>query len=203
VRLEGILISLAAFGLAFSAAWADGPLVRVSLAPGSHSGYIVPESYANEYKAEVMTSIPGLTKFEGFWTPTEVDVIVADRAFREMIHAAVKDPTLLFPDLAPNPDPAVPANLAAASELENERNELALVSRNYGGYLRQYVGIIVDGQKLVFCNYSEGTKVDPSTDYIFIERVFVRDGGIRFLQCRFDPIEKTCSNVSMIGSWQE
>jgi hypothetical protein len=68
--------------------------------------------------------------------------------------------------------------------------------------LRQYAGIVIDGKKLVFCNYSDGAKADPSTDYIFIQKVFAPDGTVRFLQCRFDPELKTCSNVSIIGSWQ-
>ena len=202
MRLEAILISFAAFGLAFSAAWGDEALVRVGLALGAYRGYIVPESYAEERKPDLIASIPGPVKIDGFWTPPVQDVAVADRVLRDLIHDAVKDPTLLFPDLAPDPDPAAPVNRDAASQLEQERVELELVARNYDSYLRQYVGIIVDGQKLVFCNYSEGTKADPSTDYIFIERVFVPDGGVHFLQCRFDPEEKTCSNVSMIGSWQ-
>jgi hypothetical protein len=201
VRLEAIPILFAAFGLTLAAAWADGPFSRG--AAGSHIGYIVPERYAEDYKADLIASIPSLVKIDGFWTPPEQDVAVADRVLRDLLHAAVKDPTLLFPDLAPNPDPAVPVNPEAARMLEQERDELDLVSRHYDTYVRQYVGIIVDGQKLVFCNYSDGTKVDPSTDYIFIHKVFVPDGGIHFLQCRFDPIGKTCSNVSMIGSWQE
>jgi hypothetical protein len=45
-------------------------------------------------------------------------------------------------------------------------------------------------------------KVDPSTDYIFIQKVFVPDGTMHFLQCRFDSEAKSCSNVSMIGPWQ-
>jgi hypothetical protein len=200
VRLEAILISFAAFILAFSPAWGDEPLVPVGLALGAHSGYIVPENYANAHKADLIASIPGPVKIDGFWTPPVQDVAVADRVLRDLIHDAVKDPTLLFPDLAP--DPTAPVNRDAASELEHERAELALVSGNYDSYLRQYVGIIVDGQKLVFCNYSEGTKADPSTDFIFIERVFVPDGTVHFLQCRFEPLSKTCSNVSIIGSWQ-
>jgi len=200
VRLA-ILISFAAFGLTLSAAWADELFIRGAV--GSHIGYIIPETYAGEYKADLTASIPGPVKIEGFWTPSEQDVAVADRVFRDLLHAAVKDPTLLFPDLAPNPDPAAPVDRAAAALLEHERNELDLVSRNYDSYVRQYVGIIIDGQKLVFCNYSDGTKVDPSADYIFIQKVFVSDGTVHFLQCRFDPIEKTCSNVSIIGSWQQ
>jgi hypothetical protein len=200
VRLA-ILISFAAFGLTFSAARADGPLLRVAL--GVRSGYIVPRDYAEDHQADLIAGIPGLERISGFWTPTEVDVIVAERVFQDLIRSAAKDPKLLFPDLAPNPDPTVPADLVAAAQLENERYELTLVSGNYGRYSRQYVGIIIDGQKLVFCNYSEGTKVDPATDYIFIQKVFVPDGTVHFLQCRFDPVAKTCLNVSMIGSWQK
>jgi hypothetical protein len=199
VRLA-ILISFAAFGLTFSAVWADESLVRVAL--GSHSGYIVSERYAREHKADLIASIPGPVKIDGFWTPPEQDVAVAERAFRELIHSAAKDPTILFPDLAPGTDTTVAANVAAAADLENERYELSLVSSNYSGYSRQYLGIIVDGQKIVFCNYAVVPQVDPSANYIFIQKVFVDDGTVHFLQCRFDPVEKTCSNVSMIGSWQ-
>ena len=197
-----ILISFVAFGSAFSTAWADGPLIRVGLSLDSHIGYIVPESYAENHKADLVANIPGPVNIDGFWTPPLQDVAVADRALRDMIHDAIKDPTLLFPDLAPNPDPTAPVNRDAANQLEQERNELDLISRNYDAYVRQYVGIIIDGTKLVFCNYSEGTKVDPSADYIFADKVFVPDGTVRFLQCRFEPWSKTCSNVSIIGSWQ-
>ena len=189
-----ILISFAVFGLIFSPARADGPLAKGAV--GSHTGYIVSEKYAGEHKADLTASIPGPVKLDGFWTPPEQDVAVADRVFRDLIHSAVKDPKLLFPDLAENSDPAAP------DSIEYERNELVLVSRNYDSYLRQYVGIILDGKKLIFCNYSEGPKVDPSADYIFIEKVFVPGGSVHFLQCRFDPQLKICSKVSIIGSWQ-
>jgi hypothetical protein len=192
-----ILSVMAAFGP--FARSADGPFVRINLE--SRIGYIVPETYASEHKADLLASVPGPVKITGFWTPSEQDVAVADRAFRDLIHAAAKDPTILFPDLAPSSDPAEPADPGKADQLEQERNELALVSENYDSYRRQYVGIIIDGQELVFCNYSAGTKADPADDYIFIQKVFLSDGTIHFLQCRFDPEAKTCSNVSMIGPW--
>jgi len=94
VRLA-ILISFAAFGLTFSAAWADGPLVRAAL--GSHVGFIVPEGYAGEHKADLIASIPGLVNIDGFWTPSEQDAAVADRVFLDLIRSAVKNPAPLFP----------------------------------------------------------------------------------------------------------
>jgi len=188
------MISLVAGGFSFSAARADDPLVRSVM--GSHTGYIVSEKYASEHKADLAASIPGPVKIDGFWTPTEQDIAVADRVLRESIHGAIKDPTQLFPDLTQNADSSVPDSIGY------ERNELTLVSRNYESYSRQFVGVVIDGQKLIFCNYSEGTKVDPAIDYIFIQKVFVPDGTVHFLQCRFEPELKTCSNVSIIGSWQ-
>jgi hypothetical protein len=195
-----ILISLAACGMACPAARADDALFHIMI--GSRNGYIVPESYASAYQADIVASMPGAVKIDGFWKPPEQDVAVADRALRDVIHAAAKDPTVLFPELAPSPDPAAPVDADRARELERERGELALISENYDNYARQYVGIIIDGQKLVLCNYSEGTKADPAAGYIFIQKTFVPDGATHFLQCRFEPLLKNVTNVSIIGSWQ-
>ena len=199
-----ILLSFAVCGLAFSAAGAsasttDGPLLRVVV--GSQFAFIVPESYAEAHKADIMLTIPGVMKLDGFWTPTELDVTVCDRVLRNLIQAAVKKPALLFPDLAPNPDAKAAAKSEANDQLEHERHELTDVSENYDSYARQYVGIIIAGQKLIFCNYSDGAQADPSSDYIYIHKVFVDDGTVHFLLCRFNPDAKTCANVSMIGSW--
>jgi len=168
----------------------DEPFVKVAL--GNEGGYIIPQSYAQNHKAELVASIPDEPKIDDFWTPPEQDVRVADRVLRDTIHDAMKNPALLFPDLTPdNPD------------LEQERNELTLVSQNFENYHRQYVGIIVGGNQLVLCNYSVGAKVDPSTDYIFIQKSFAPGGKMHFLQCRVDAHWKTCTNVSMVGSWQQ
>jgi hypothetical protein len=199
VRLA-VLISLAALAPMLAAVRADDSLMRAPL--GSHTGYIVPETYAAEYKTDFVSSIPGAFRIDGFWTPSKEDVAVADRVFLDLIHAAAKDPTLLFPDLAPSTDPTAPVDAAASQLLARQKSELALISDNYSNYSRQYVGIIVDGQQLVFCNYSEGTNLDPAKDYIYLQKAFAPEGAVHFLQCRFDPVEKTCANVSFIGSWQ-
>jgi len=193
VRLA-ILISFAAFGLIFIPAQAGEPFVRVDL--GSRAAYIIPESYADEHKAELVASIPGPVKVEGFWTPSEEDVTVAERVFRELIQSAAKDPTLLFADLADA------SQNASQDALQHQQIELELMSKYYAAYLRQYVGIIVDGRKLVLCNYADVPKVDPSMEYLYVEKYFVGDGTTHFLQSRFDLESKTCSNVAIIGSWQ-
>ena len=63
-------------------------------------GYVVPAEYAAAHKAEVLGSIPGHVQIDGFWTPTQQGVETAERAFRDLIRSAAKDPSVLFPDLA-------------------------------------------------------------------------------------------------------
>ncbi len=185
-------------------AQSDDAFLKVEL--DSHVGYIIPQSYAEDHKADLAETIPGPVKIDGFWTPGESSAIVADRVLRLLIHAAIKDPTILFPDLAPPADSSGAASNSTtadnAEQLERQRKELVLISDHYADYTRQYVGIIIDGQKFVFCNYSLGTKANPASEYIFTEKFFVDDGKVHFLQSRFDREEKTCSNISMIGSWQ-
>ena len=194
-----VLISVAAFGLGMIAAQADGGLIRVSLVVGAREGYIVPREYAEAHQAEFTANIPGPVKIDGFWTPPEQDAEVADRVLRDLIDDAAKDPSKLFPDLAKTTD----SDSESSDSLDHEQKELLLIAKNYDRYIRQFVGVIIEGQKLVFCNYSDGTKVDPSDVYIFTDKVFVPGGKVHFLQCRFEPKGKTCSNVSMIGSWQK
>jgi hypothetical protein len=196
-----ILIALAAWGGAVAeCARADDIFIHIVL--GSRDGYIVPEDYATAYQADLLATLPSAVKCDGFWTPPEQDVAVADRALRDMIHAAAKDPTVLFPELAPSRDPDAKQSDDDKRELARERIELALISENYDSYARQFVGIIIDGQKLVLCNYSDGTKLNPAAGYIFIQKTFVADGTVHFLQCRFEPWLKNITNVSIIGSWQ-
>jgi hypothetical protein len=190
-----ILISLTAVSLAFTAAQADEPFIKADL--GSRTGYIIPEAYAAAYKADLLASMPWHVSLEGFWTPTEADAAVAERTFRELLRQAAKDPITLFPDLGMNSDKF------SLDALKTEQNELVLIGENEDAYARQFVGIILsDGRKLIFCNYAEVPKADPSTGFLFLEKFFVADGTVHFLQCQFDPESKTCSHVSIIGSWQ-
>ena len=187
------MISFALVGLT-GLAGGDEALHKVMV--GTHVGYILSDTQAEANKSDLVASLPGAIKLDGFWTPTEQDVAVADRAFHDTIRDAVKDPTLLFPDLPQDPDSTKPDTLGY------EGHELAQVLENYDTYQRQYVGLIIDGIKIVFCNYSCGPKFDASAGYIYMQKTFVPDANIHFLQCRFEPILKTCSNVSLIGSWQ-
>ena len=189
-----IAISVWAVSLALATVHADEPFQQITL--GTGVGYIVPEAYATDHKAALISSIPGPIKIDAFWTPSEANAVVAERVFRELLEGAAKDPHLLFPDLAPGADEDSP------DSLKHEQAELALICKNYHAYARQYVGIIVAGTKLVLCNYSDAPNIDPATQYLYVEKYVVPSGKVHFLQCRVDTHWQTWSNVSHFGSWQ-
>ena len=188
-----IPISVLAVGFLCGTVRAEEPFLKVTMDAGI--GYIVPEEYATKHKAELLKSIPGEVVIDGFWTPTEQHVTVAERVFRETLQQAAKDGTVLLPNLAQATSPEDLATLA------REQKESEAIGRNYGAYARQYVGVIIDGVKIVLCNYSDAKKVDPATEFIYLEKYFVSTDKTHFLQCRVDPRLKTWSNVSMVGSW--
>ena len=188
-----ILISLAALGLGAPAA-GGGELVPCEV--GAHGGYLVPPDYAEAHRADILATLPDEPQVDSFWKVTEQAAIVADRNLRETLEDAAKDPTQLFPDLTPGGDATQP------DSLEYQRNELRLIVEHYGSYLRQYVGVVIDGRQYVQLNYAEGPGLDPAEGFVCIHRVFV-PGKMRFLQCRFDWEYKKISNVSMYGTWQD
>ncbi len=188
-------ISFGLASLVVSLARADAPFEEVDLDNGTC--YIIPLEYAKVHKAEIVKSIPGEITIDGFWEITDTNVRVSERIFRELLHNAEKDPKVIFPDLSADTEASSPESIS------HQQQEIALVNRNYHSYVRQYVGIIVNGVKLVLCNYSDTTKADAATDYLYLEKYFVENGDVHFLQCRIDPHEQTWSNVSIIGTWQK
>jgi hypothetical protein len=194
-----MLISFAACGLFLCAVYADDAFAQVMT--GTRSGYIVPEEYAKAYQTELIASLTGPPKVEGFWTPSEANVVMAERVFREMLESAAKDPSILFPELAGDSN-GKKVKGDTLDEMHNETVELGAILKNYDSYQRQYVGLIIGGNKIVYCNYSEGTPVDASKDYVFIQKVFQDGGRNHFLQAQVDSVTKVCTNVSFIGTWQ-
>ncbi len=188
----------AALCLAASAAAvvARGDDAFAPVAIGPRTGYIVSEEYAEAHKRELTESIPGPPKIEGFWTPTETNVLVAERIFREELDDAAKNPAVLFPDLGK------PTDVATAELLLQAKDDLALIQLHYPAYKQQFMGLIIANTRLVYCNYADVPKIDPSAEYIYIQKTFDGNGSIHFLQAEVDPYTKTCSHVSYIGSWQ-
>ena len=87
----------------------------------------------------------------------------------------------LFPDMGKNSDKF------SLDTLKHEQAELVLVCDNEDAYARQFVGIILPtGRKMIFCNYAEVPNADPSTGYLFLEKVICRrrDGSFPAMPVR-------------------
>jgi hypothetical protein len=193
VRLA-ILISLAALAAAGPRAMAGDALVPCDV--GDHGGYLVPVSYAEAHEGDIMATLPDGPELDSFWRVTEQAAVVADRHLRETLEDAAKDPTLLFPSLTPG------GGLATSDSIDYQKQELRLTLEHYPAYLRQYVGLVIAGHKIVLLNYVIGSKLDPSEGYILIHRKF-ETGRTHFLEARFDWDERRITNVSLYGSWQD
>ena len=191
-------ISVWGWCLILGAVRADEALTPVNFEAGG-VGYIVSQEYAAGHKVEFMAGLPEFEREKDidFWTPSADEVLVAERVFREWIQDGAKDPAAVFPDMGANPD-GFPAG-----EPEFERKEFALIVQNYGGYARQYVGLVVQGRKVILCNYFAGLEANPATDFVFLQKVFVEGKEIHFLQSWYDPDAKNCSDLVMVGLWQK
>jgi hypothetical protein len=193
VRLA-ILISLAAMVSGQTPAPVSDALVPCEV--GGLTGYLVPASYAEAHRTDMVETLPDGATVDGFWTVSEQAAVVADRKLREKLEDAENHPTLLFPNLKSGGEANSP------DSVEFQSNEIRLTLEHYDTYYRQYVGLILHGRQYVLLNLAAGPKLDPARGFIFIQRVF-EPGRMHFLQARFDWDEKKISNVSFYGTWQE
>ena len=65
--------------------------------------------------------------------------------------------------------------------------------RKLSKYKRQYVGIVVDGHKRIFCNFYSSDEPLISKPY------FVADGGDCYFQIEYDLKDKDCYNLIVNG----
>jgi hypothetical protein len=193
-------MAISAWGslLIMGALRADDALTPVSFEAGG-VGYIVSQDYAAQHKVEFIAGMPEIEhpKDVDFWTPTPDQVLVAERVFRDWIQDGAKSAAAVFPDMGANPDGYPPGEPAY------EQKEFGLIIQNYGQYERQYVGLVVQGRKVILCSYFAGLEANPATDFVFMQKVFAEDKGIHFLQAWFDPDAKSCSDLVMVGMWQK
>ena len=171
-------------------------MTRVALEEGG-SGYIVSEKYAAEHKADFLASLTDYQPDINFWTPSPDDIVVAERVFRQWIEDGAKDPAAVYPEMGAHPENFSPG------EPEFQQKEMALIAQNYGRYARQYAGLIVQGRKVILCNYFAGLEANPAGSFVFMQNVFVPHKGIHFVQGWFDPDAKSCSKLVMVGLWQK
>jgi hypothetical protein len=107
-----------------------------------------------------------------FWEPSISDVSRAEKCIRQAIVSVQQDPNAY------------------------QKEDAAFILENLKEYRRQYVGIVVDGEKRIWCNafFFDGSYPD------WIDApVYVLDGGRDFWQIEYVPHEDKCINFHIHG----
>jgi hypothetical protein len=109
-----------------------------------------------------------------YWEPSIDDVSSAEECIRRFLTSAQQDPTL-----APY-----------------QRENAAAVLENLEQYRRQYVGIVVDGEKRIWVN--SFVREDSTPDWTHAP-VYVLDGGKDYWEIEYVPLEDSCINFHVHG----
>jgi len=144
------------------------------------TGYLVPKEIADGWMRTYNN--PQWLDDGQCWVPTSAQAITAEKAAHDAIVRAQKDAKIVFPG---DTDGA----------LEWHRKLLTEVDQKYPRYEIQFVGILVQGKKEIFCNYfcRDATgQLDPSHDFIFVYR-----GGSCFWQIEYVPETKSYTGLQI------
>lgn len=110
----------------------------------------------------------------GFWIPSAGDVEKMNRAVVKYLEARLAD-----------------RELSA-----DEREKAKQVRAGFGSCWRQYVGIVVDGEKRIFCN-AGGSGGSP--EHFKTEPIVVLDGGAAFWRIQYIPAADRCVSFNANG----
>ena len=182
---------------------ADSPYEKVTV--GDHVAYVVPMEVAQKPDSEVRKFwLPSIwppietKKIEAFWTPTERDIAASREEIIKYLKAARTDPEIAFDFSTQSSKDRKPALLSA-------QHEIALVLDNFKNYEAQYIGINVNGQKCMICNYFDLEHLPPDfrknldpTSRI----VDVNDGGHMYWHFEYIVISRKCMHLSINGQWE-
>jgi hypothetical protein len=110
----------------------------------------------------------------GYWKPSAEDVALAEKAIQQFLMAAQDDP---------------------ASDI-HPLYHAEYILDNLETYRRQYAGIVVDGEKRIFCSAFTD---DGHFDRWMQEPVFVFDGGASFWRIEYIVPQDQCTNFDVNG----
>ena len=170
-------------------AWLTGklpPLTKEKIAPGlfdvaigdDYVGAIVPSEWADQH-------LRGLA-VEGFWTPSAAEIAQAERGIQLCL---AQDEARLRQRIADG-DPA-------SERLARSVRALREILPRLPDYRRQYVGIVVAGEKRVCCNFAlRGALADAYWRDRLIQAL---DGGINHWSVRYDLEHGTCTGMAING----
>lgn len=145
------------------------------------TGWIVPKATADGWMRTYNNNEKWMDDGQ-CWTPTAGEAIAAEKAARDLIARAQKDPKVAFPN---DPDNA----------LSMDRRQLGEIDKKYSKYGIHFIGVTVNGKKEIFCNYfclDAIHQLDPTHDFIFFYK-----GGSCFWRVEYVPATKSCTGLEI------
>ena len=133
-----------------------------------YTGIIISEEGVSEFSYLFDTASTG------FWEPSINDIPSAEECITRYI-ASIRD------------DPRLDAY---------QREDAAYVLENLGDYRRQYVGILVDGERRIWCNSFLSDDSFPDWERVPVD---VDGGGKHFWQIEYDLLMDECLNFYIHG----
>jgi hypothetical protein len=109
-----------------------------------------------------------------FWEPSIDDISRAEDSIRQFLVSVQNDPRF---------------------DTYQQEN-LAFILNNLEKYRRQYVGIVVDGEKRIWCNSFFSDSAFPDWEHVPVD---VDDGGKHFWQIEYDLLKDECTNFYVHG----
>lgn len=152
------------------------PFIRI---PGERTSYIIPAE--DGPSCGIYVDGKPCTKF---WTPTIADAKNADAAVWKFVSDKIKETKTTYPNLSD-------------TDKRNSK-ELPKIESNESKYGRQFVGIIFEGKKYIYCNYFgiEGPTDETGAATYFNQ---VDDGGYWAWQIYYSPDTKSCFGLKING----
>jgi hypothetical protein len=143
-----------------------------------------------------------------------IPIILALVAMQICVHAGIendippKNRVILKPgDWIPNPEQTQKALFSIQSFLNQpkktsswENAEIKKILANTKRYRVQFVGVVHDGKKVIWCNFFPALdKGEDEFKFWKKEKVEVEDGGFGFWQIYYDPSADHCSGFASNG----
>lgn len=134
----------------------------------AYTGIIISENGASEFRYLFDDGS------NGFWEPSRADVASAEECIGRFLGSAQQDPTL---DMY-------------------QKESAAFISENLDQYRRQYVGVVVGGERRIWCNlfFSDGSFLDWERVPVDVD-----GGGNRYWQIYYIVPDDECVGFSVHG----
>jgi hypothetical protein len=161
-------------------------------------GLIVSKEDFLANRLAVQTYLGSTVGEDDFWVPTIEQVNHAESAVKQAVDNGTKDSSPFYKMAA------VPAGVSSKAIESSREAELSSVQSLYARYFRQFVGLILNGRKFIFCNFVQPEDLDNMSEYpapAFVPSANARMERLHFIRALYDVETGRCSETSLVGEY--